>query len=186
MEKMIAFLNSLHPLSAALEKDLVRTAHFLKKKKNEWLLHEGEVCRHAWYLQKGLVRCYYNRGEREINTWFLKEDNVVVLFQSLFAQKKSKYCLQALEDSTLYSIRIEDIQHLLRTYPEVRYIHTLLSDRFSNLKDLKIRATAMLTARERYRYFEKHFPQLLSRLKLEHIASYLDLSKRSIARARSS
>ncbi|MGN6531975.1 MAG: hypothetical protein ACTHK0_09505, partial [Ginsengibacter sp.] len=72
----------------------------------------------------------------------------------------------------------------LRRYPEARQLHQTFTEYYSRLKDLKIRATSMLTAKERYRYFEKHFPQLLNRVKLEYIASYLDLSRRSLARAR--
>jgi hypothetical protein len=63
-------------------------------------------------------------------------------------------------------------------------LHHIIAERYSNLKDTKIRATNMLKPKERYHYFEKHFPQLVNRLKLEYIASYLDISRRSLARAR--
>jgi hypothetical protein len=42
----------------------------------------------------------------------------------------------------------------------------------------------MLPPKERYRYFEKHFPELLNRVKLEYIASYLDMDIRTLTRAR--
>lgn len=184
MEKVITFLKRLHPLSGSLEAELRNGFRFIKKKKNEFLLFEGEICRYAWYLQKGLVRCYYNRDEHEVTTWFMEEDHVIVLFKSLFGQKKSLYNVEALEDCELYSIRIENILHLLDTYPEVTSIRTIVAERFNNLKDIRARAISGLSSGERYRYFEKHFPQLLNRVKLEHIASYLDISKSSVARAR--
>lgn len=157
---------------------------FTTKKKEGFLLFEGEICRYAWYLQKGLVRCYYNRGDHEVTTWFMEEDNMIVLPKSLYGQKKSVYNLQALEDCELYSIHYQDILALYRNYPEVMKLHNIIAGRYSTLKDLKIRATSMLSPKDRYRYFEKHFPQLLNRLKLEYIASYLDISRRSLARAR--
>jgi CRP/FNR family transcriptional regulator, anaerobic regulatory protein len=184
MEKVISFLNNLHPLSGSLEAELRNRFRFTKKKKNEFLLYEGEVCRYAWYVQKGLVRCYYNRDEREVTMWFLEEDHVIVLFESLFRQKKSLFNLRAIEDCVLYAIHYQDIEAILRRYPEAMQLHQTFTEYYSRLKDLKIRSTNMLTAKERYRYFEKHFPQLLNRLKLEYIASYLDLSRRSLARAR--
>jgi len=106
------------------------------------------------------------------------------LFESLFRQKKSIFNIQALEDCELYGIQYEDILHVLETYPEARYIRTIVSDQYSKLKDIRIRATSMLGPKERYRYFEKHFPQLLSRVKLEYIASYLDMDIRTLTRAR--
>ncbi|MGN6533619.1 MAG: Crp/Fnr family transcriptional regulator [Ginsengibacter sp.] len=156
----------------------------MRKKKNEFLLFEGEVCHYAWYLQKGLVRCYYNRKEREVTTWFLEEDHVIVLFKSLLGQKKSLFNIQALEDCELYGIHYQDIEAVFRKYPEALKLHQIFTEQYSNLKDVKIRATNMLTPKERYRYFEKHFPHLLNRVKLEYIASYLDLIRRSLARAR--
>jgi CRP/FNR family transcriptional regulator, anaerobic regulatory protein len=184
MEKAISFLNGLHSVSGSLEAELRNRCRYTKKKKNEFLLFEGEVCRYAWYLQKGLVRCYYNRHEREVTTWFIEEDHMIVLFKSLFAQRASLYNIQALEDCELYGIHYQDIQTLYRKYPETIRLHHLIAEKYSNLKDVKIRSTSMLTSKERYRYFEKHFPHLLNRVKLEYIASYLDLSRRSLARAR--
>lgn len=188
MEELISFLNKLHPhpLPGPLEAEVRNRFHPVQKKKNEYLLHEGEVCRYGWYLQKGLVRCYYERDEREVTTWFMEEDNMVVLIKSLSGQRKSLYNIQAMEDCELYRIGYHDILYLLESYPEARYIRTKISDRYSTLKDIKIRATNMLSAKERYRYFEKHFPHLLGRLNLQHIASYLDLSLRSVKRARGS
>ncbi len=184
MEKVISFLKRLHSVSPSLEAELRNTLRFSKKKKNEFLLFEGEVSRYAWYLQKGLVRCYYERDEHEVTTWFMEEDHAIVLFESLFRQKKSVYNIQALEDCELYGIRFEEMQHVLETHPEARHIRTMITDKFSNLKDIRIRATSMLAATERYRYFEKHFPHLLNRVKLEHIASYLDMDIRTLTRAR--
>jgi CRP-like cAMP-binding protein len=184
MEKVISFLKRLHPVSGSLEAELRNRCRYTKKQKNEFLLFEGEICRYAWYLQKGLVRCYYNREEREVTTWFLEEDHAVVLFKSLFGQKKSLFNIQALENCELYSIHYQDIQALFRKYPEAITLHHIIFEGYCNLTHLKIRATSMLTPKDRYRYFEKHFPQLLNRLKLEYVASYLDLSRRSLARAR--
>ena len=70
MEKAIDFLKRLHPISGSLEAELRKGFLFIKKKKTEFLLFEGEVCHYAWYLQKGLVQCYYNRDECEAATWF--------------------------------------------------------------------------------------------------------------------
>lgn len=184
MEKVISFLKNLHPVSSGLEAELCTRYRFTTKKKNELLLFEGEICRYAWYLQRGLVRCYYYRDEREVTTWFVEEDHVIVLFKSLFGQKKSQYNVQALEDCELYAIHYQDIQAILRRYPEAMELHQIFTEYYSNLKDIKIRATGMLTPKERYRYFEKHFPHLLNRVKLEYVASYLDMDVRTLTRAR--
>lgn len=171
-------------MSGPLETELTNRFRFTRKKKNEFLIFEGEVCRYAWFLQKGLVRCFYTRNEREVTTWFMEEENPVVLLKSLFGQLKSRYNIQAVEACELYAIHYQDIRALYREFPEIRELQIMITERYNNLKEIKIRATGMLTAKERYRYFEKHFPQLLTRVKLEYIASYLDMDIRTLTRAR--
>jgi CRP-like cAMP-binding protein len=184
MEKVISFLKRLHPVSGALEAELENSFRYTMKKKNEFLLYEGQVCQYAWYLQKGLVRCYYTRGEHEVTTLFIEEDHMIVLHKSLYRKLKSIYNIQALEDCELYRIRFEDIQHVLETYVEAWHIRNIITNRYSNLKDIRIRATSIRSPNGRYAYFVRHFPQLLGRLTLEQIASYLNMSKSSVARAR--
>jgi len=184
MEKVFSFLKRLHPVSGSLEAELRNECRYMKKKKNDFLLFEGEICRYAWYLEKGLVRCYYNHGEQEVTIWFLEEDHVIVLFKSLFEQKKSLYNIQLLEDCELYGIRFGDIQHVLETHAEARYIRNIITERYSNLKDIRIRATSIRSPNDRYAYFVRHFPHLRGRLTLEQIGSYLNMSKSSVARAR--
>jgi len=84
----------------------------------------------------------------------------------------------------LYGIRIEEIEHVLEAHPEAQHIRTIIADRYSNLKDIRIRATSMRDPNDRYAYFVRRFPHLLNRINLEHIASYLNISKSSVARAR--
>ncbi len=184
MDTVIAYLNRLYPLSAPLQAELRKALHYSKKAKNQYLLRAGEIPKSAWYLKKGLVRCFCCQQTQEITTWFLPEDNALLLSDSLVDQQQSSYWLQALENCELYSIGSADILYLIKKYPEAREIKTLIAERFSHLKDEKIKITGISPAAARYQYFETHYSHLLNRLKLEHIASYLDMSKSSLARAR--
>ena len=184
MDKLISFAKRLIPVSATLEAELQSRFRFTTKKKNQFLLYEGEICRYAWFLQKGLVRCYFNRGKYEVTTWFVEEGHMIVLHESLCEEKESLYNLQAIEDCELYGIRFEDMHHVLDTYRETSYIRDVVARRFVNLAIIRVMATSMRSPSSRYAYFLKHFPQLLGRLTLVQIASYLDMSKSSVARAR--
>ena len=151
MEKVISFLNCLHPVSGSLEAEPRNGCHYTKKKKNKFLLFLVPA--------KGTGRCYYNLHEREVTTLFLEEDHTIILFQSLFRQKKSLCNIQAIEDYELYGIRYEDILHLLETHSEATHIRTIIADRHSNLKDIRTRAISG-HCQGTVPLFEKHFPQL--------------------------
>ncbi len=43
-------------------------------KKGEFLVREGEICRHVSFINYGLVRIYYLTGGKEICTGFLGVD----------------------------------------------------------------------------------------------------------------
>lgn len=171
-------------MPAALITELPRMVHFIRKRKDEFLHHENVIAHRVWFLQKGLVRCYYDHPNgHEVTMWFMEEDNMVVLLKSLTDQVKSIFHLQAIEDCELYVIQHQDIKTLYKKYPEARSLHFTVSEQYSRLKDLKIRATSGNPG-ERYRYFVKHYPALTGRLKLEHIASYLNMDVRTLTRAR--
>ena len=185
MQGAISYLTSIHPLSPTLVAELRRLCRSQKVTKSQLLVSEGAVCKYAWYLHKGLVRCFYEQDEHEVTPWFMEEGHVLLLFDSLFEQRESLYNLEALENCELSGIHYDDLLHLLEIHHELRQIRSNLAGQYSNLKDTRIRITGMLSAPKRYQYFEKQFPRLLNRVKLDHIASYLDISRRSVVRARS-
>ena len=55
---MMDFLDSIYPLPAGLREELKGLVKFRKLEKGEYLLRAGEVCRHIYFVGKGLLRCY--------------------------------------------------------------------------------------------------------------------------------
>jgi len=63
MEMVLSYLESFYPLSEGLRDFLFHAVTFRKFKKREFLLQPGEVARYLYFVQKGLVRCYYIKDE---------------------------------------------------------------------------------------------------------------------------
>ncbi len=184
MNSAFTCLNHFYLVSPAMENYLREVTTYRATAKNKYLLEEGQVCRRAWYLEKGLVRCFYYTNGHEVTAWFAAEDNVILNAKSLFEQQPSEYYIEALEDCHTRSIDHVALQYIFMHYPEAKEIRTKLTDWYSDLKDIRIQATGMLATEKRYRFFEQHYGHLLSRLPLEIIASYLGISKSSLTRAR--
>lgn len=184
MRKVFAYLNRFYPLSNGLRNYLVQVMKHKEIPRNNFLLQEGEICKAAWYLEKGLVRCFYDNNAHETTTWFVPEDNAVLEAKSLFEQLPSGFYIEALENCITWMVDYASIQYALEHYPEAKEIRTRITDWYSNLKDVRIKTASLPSAMERYRYFEKHFDHLLGRLKLKHIASYLDMDIRTLTKAR--
>jgi CRP-like cAMP-binding protein len=184
MNEVFNYLSQFHALSSPLKEYLQKTLRLRSYGKHAILLQEGEVCKKVWYLKKGLVRCFYYRNEYEVTTWFMNEGHAILAAKSFFDQRKSKYYIEALEPCDVYYIEYANVSYAFEHFPESVIIRTRVADFYSNLMDLRVRATSMLEAGDRYHYMERHFPFLMGRVPLKYMASYLDMNVRTLTKIR--
>ena len=52
--------------------------------KGEMILREGEVCRNIYYIEKGLVRQFYFKKDKDITEHMAVEGSIVMCIESLF------------------------------------------------------------------------------------------------------
>lgn len=170
------------PLSAAdieMAKSYFMPFEFVK---GQLILRKGHVCRHLYFLKKGLVRCYLPNEDRTL--WCEFENNFFFIPQSFFNQLPAAESLVALEDSE--GIRIS-YTHLEKLYQE-NHQWAKWGIRFMKEQYLKIESiyTALLyqSATERYETLIKAQPDVLQRVPLQYIASFLGVSPVSLSRIR--
>ena len=185
MQQLLAHIKNYAPLSddaqTALEDAFKKTV----LAKNEWLLTQGQVCRHLYFLEKGALRGCYNLDGREITHWFGFENDFVTSFHSFITGEPTVENIQLLEGSILWSVsketltalfnRHHDIERLVRIAYEKYYIR--LEERFVNAQ--------FKTAAERYENLLQQTPHIIERVPLGHIASYLGISPETLSRIRS-
>jgi len=58
-------------------------------KKKEMLLEKGRICKNIFFIEKGLIRCFYLLNEKEVSSWFMKEGDVIISVESFFKQLPS-------------------------------------------------------------------------------------------------
>lgn len=66
MEKLFQLLNGIYPLSEGLTDYLLQTLKIKELSKKDYLLRAGHVCRHVCFVEKGLIRCFYFKGDNEV------------------------------------------------------------------------------------------------------------------------
>jgi len=184
MDLLINKIKSYVLLSFEDEK-VIRTL-FRKKalKKGEYLLDAGNVCRHVFFIETGLVRYYINVDGVEQTTYFNKENEFVCNNMSFLTQIPSHINIQALEDSTVWMISYDDMQ---RFYKEVT-----TGERFGRLaqEQLFVSAANQIgslysnTPEERYRKFISDYPDVAQRIPQYYIASYVGIKPQSLSRIR--
>lgn len=184
METLLNKIKSYVPLS--FEDELIICSLFHKKElnKGEYLLETGNVCRHVFFIEVGLVRYYINDDGVEQTTYFNKENDFVCDNISFLTQIPSLVNIQALEDSTIWMISHEGMQ---RFYKEVstgeRFGRLAIEQVFVSLAS-QIGALYSNTSEERYHQFIINYPDVAQRIPQYYIASYIGIKPQSLSRIR--
>lgn len=138
-----------------------------------------------FFLQKGIVRSFYHKDYKEINTEFFFENEFFTAFTSFLTQEKTRLCFQCIEQSDLISIPKSLLDTLLQQDAKWNILlNTILAKEYIK-KCRRESSFLLLDASERYHYFLKQFPDADTRIPLFHIASYLGISPETLSRIRS-
>lgn len=152
--------------------------------KGHILLRAEKVERSIFFMKKGIARIYTNTAENEITFLFCKEGDTIVSMKSYVLNQKGYEDVELLEDSELYQLKTEKLQKLVnkdihianwaRRFAEQELIKT--EERFISRQ--------FRTAKERYKEVLKNNPDLIQRVQLGYIASYLGITQVSLSRIR--
>lgn len=184
MNPIVAQLKKYGSFSEAAEKDIVlKTNHFLKAK-GDHFLKEGQRVSSYFVLNRGLIRAYFNKNGKEVNTWFGEEHQIFCSILPVYTEKPSFENIQFLEDSEVYAIAADNLETLYHSYPELNLIGRKIAEEVCVVLEKRITSLHTETAIERYHSLLKLQPNLLNRISLGHIASYLGITQETLSRIR--
>jgi len=189
MEQLIFFLNAIAssegwPLSSECLSYLRKIIKKRSIKQDEYLLSAGEVCTNLYFIQKGLLKCYYILRKKEVSDWFFGEGETVVSIDSFYDQVASNDFIQALEDCELFYVTYEEYLHLNKTFIEFNVVGRYLTNKYLRIWHQQARNIRMMTAEERYAFLLDKHPELIMRVPIRDLASYLDMSRETLSRMR--
>lgn len=154
-------------------------------KKGEILMSEGEICHHIFFVEKGLLRMYsIDKNGKEHIIQFAPEKWIVSDRSSLYFNEKTKYYIDAIEDSEVILLQNDFFQELKNKFPYSSKNNEILLQK--HIRNLQSRVNSLLaeSAEERYLNFIKMYPDLLLRVPQWMVASYLGITPESLSRVR--
>lgn len=165
--------------------EIAKIAQYKKYEKNEYLFTPNEICRHIFFMTKGLVRCFYLYDDKEVNLRLLCENSAVIAYSSYIQQVKTEEFVQTIEPSEGYLFSRDQLERLSKTIPAVNQLKLLTAERHYLSMERRLLTIQYKTAEERLRYFMSEMePGIVNRTPAIHIASYLGMPPESLSRAK--
>jgi len=178
-------LNNVTPLTNGLETHLKSVLQLKELSKKSVLLSRGHVCEYIYFVAKGMLRCYYEKYDSQITSWFMKEGDIIISVKSFYTQKPSEESIVALEDTTLLGIHFNDLQDIYARFSEFNIVGRLLTTKYYIQSEERLYSLRKERAKDRYISLLETQPEILNRVPLKHVASYLGISLETLSRIRS-
>ena len=185
MQALLHHLNQIHRLSPKSEQALLAISRIQEVQKNQDLHPIGHTCRNIYFVEEGLLRVYYIKDGRDITESFDAEYSLVARADSLFDAKPSKKGIQAIENTKLAAINSAKLFALYDEYPDIERLFRKIYEQAYVRTVERIEHIQFYTAEERYRKIMDTSSELLLRIPLKYVASYLGISQVSLSRIRS-
>lgn len=177
-------MNSVHPLTLEFNQRLSGVIQSKDISKKSFLLKEGQVCNHIYFIEKGFIRSFYMKDGKEITAWFMKEDDFIISVNSFYKREPSYEYIQAIEDSTVNFVHYDDLQKLYNDFVEFNINGRLLTIHYYILSEERLYSMRKQSAEERIKFLLDKHPEIFRRAPLGYIATYLGISLETLSRIR--
>lgn len=157
----------------------------VKFSKSEYFLQEGKTENHYWFLESGFARSFVNDTDgNDITTNFFSTSEIVIDWSSFFLRNPTRENIQALSDCVCWQLDFETFQQLFHSIETFReHGRRRLVNSYFALKNHNVSIIAD-QAKDRYLQLMKEKPHIVQNVSLQHIATYLGITKYSLSRIR--
>ena len=182
---LIRIFKSFHVLTADIEY-IINTQTFpVSFKKSKFISSPIHQNKFIYLLIKGVARGFMKDENKEITTWIAKEDEIIGNVKTLWDDhEESKEYVQALEDIDAIAIPYTMSNHLFNNFNIANFIGRKITQiQYLNACERAF-ITRLQTAERRYLRFTESYPELVDRIPLKYIASFLCMRMETLSRIR--
>jgi CRP-like cAMP-binding protein len=182
MDSLIAYLNSIDPLSTQLVNHLAAVIKSKHINKREYIVKKGRICEHIWFVKSGLVRRFDTDGNSEFTSCLMQENDIVYSVGSLCEQLPANEHIQAVCPAELLYISYADLRELLALYPGFYHTYGKICQQCLRRSEQHKYILQMNPAEDRLKYMRINHPALVSRIPDKILASYLGYRAEHLSR----
>ena len=185
MKELVNFILQYGNLNQQQIELITGKATELEIRKDEYFSEAGKISTQVGFVLDGVMRvCYYDNKGEEITKYFIDENNLVVDLESFNNDICSNAYVQAITDCKILVFSKKDWKELLDTIIPWEAIVNKITSRALIQKIERRSPLVSEDATTRYLMFLKIYPNVVNRIPLSYIASYLGITQSSLSRIR--
>lgn len=181
--EIIKYLTKYTPLSDELSEIIIQSTIIKNYKKGTVLLRQGELSNESYFVLKGCLRSYLiTNGDDKTLEFYTEEQPLLPM--SYGKGTPSEQYLECIEDSVLTVNTPEHEKEMFLKYPQFESICRIMTEvMMANFQESLVNYK-LTNAEERYLFILKNRPDLIQRVPLYQLASYLGIKPESLSRLR--
>lgn len=177
-------LNNIYKLPDTSRDSLIEVIAEVTRPKGYRLINADKIERNIYFIKKGIVRAYINAPDGEVTFWFGKEGDTIVSMKSYVSNQTGYENIELLEDCVLYELNAEALNSLFAKDVHIANWGRKFAEQELLKTEGRLIERQFRTASERYNELIINNPELLQRVQLSYIASYLGITQVSLSRIR--
>lgn len=179
---MYAYINRFVALSEAERKILRQHIQIMTCLPRQVLTNIGELEQHTYFIEKGLVRKYFYRGQEEITVQLSREGELISSSVSFLSGVPSDFVIETMEPCTLAFITKSGMETLFESGVNFEKMGRLIILEWMLVKERTDTFRMISSPKERFVQFIREHPDLLQRVPQKYLASLLDIKPETFSR----
>lgn len=184
MNSLFEYFSKFNPLSKEAEDAIAEISSIVTIQKNIELQSIGHTCKTIYFIKKGVARIYYFKDDIDITEQFFFENSIIARVESLFTGKPSRKAIQILDDAEIIAINSTELFKLYDAHPEIERLFRKIFEAAYVETINRIEGMQFHSAEERYNALFNEAPNVLMRVPLKYVASFLGITQVSLSRIR--
>jgi CRP-like cAMP-binding protein len=184
LNNLIEYFKKINPISEEAIQAITDISKPVFIKKNKDLQSIGDTCTTIYFISKGAARIYYFKDDIDISECFFFENSILARVESLFSGRPSRKGIQTLENSEVIAINSVQLFKLYDSFPEIERLFRKIFEAAYVDTVNRVESIQFHSAEERYNSLLHTTPNVLQRVPLKYIASYLGITQVSLSRIR--
>jgi CRP-like cAMP-binding protein len=184
MESLVGVIKEMGTISQEAEialRDMIKQNSY---EKGHILLNAGRVCQKIWFIDQGAARVCYLVDGKEVTDWIGLENDFILSIPSFFTQEPSFKTIELLENSQISWITHPDLEQLYTRFHDLEHMGRMMSNYALMLMSKRMEDFLFKSSLDRYQNLLEQRPDILQRVPLKIIASYLGMTQETLSRMR--